>query len=178
MVQRYNMRLFIGIKTGCEDYLTALQDELKKCGRGNFTHSVNLHLTLKFLGETPPARVKEISDAMARVKAQPFALELRGVKTFNRNGIVSAEVGGNLGPLSALAERLEDALTAIGFRKEARRFRPHITLAREFRPDPGCDISAIPHGSRRFTVDGMILFESTRIGGKLTYVPLYTKKLG
>lgn len=171
------MRLFIGIKTGCEDYLTALQDELKKCGGGNFTHAENLHLTLKFLGEVPPVKVMEVSGAMARVKAQPFALELRGVKMFNR-GIVSAEVGGDLGPLSALAERLEDALESLGFPKESRSFRAHITLAREFRPDTGCGITAIPHGSRRFTVGGMILFESTRIEGKLTYVPLYTKKLG
>ncbi len=170
------MRLFIGIKTGCEDYLTALQDELKKCGRGNFTHENNLHLTLKFLGEVPPAKVTEISGAMARVKAQPFALEVRGVKIFGRN-IVSAEVGGSLGPLSALAEKLEDALEAIGFPKEARSFKAHITLAREFKTNGGCDISALPHGSRRFNVSEMILFESTRIEGKLTYVPLYTKTL-
>ena len=172
------MRLFIGIKTDCDDYLAALQDGLKKCGRGNFTNAGNLHLTLKFLGEAPLSRVREISDAMARVKAQPFALELRGVKMFGKNGIVSAEVGGNLGPLSALAGKLDDALEAIGFPKESRSFKAHITLAREFRPDPGCDISAIPHGGRKFTVGEMILFESTRIEGKLTYVPLYTKKLG
>lgn len=172
------MRLFIGIKTGCEDYLTALQDELKKYGRGNFTHADNLHLTLKFLGEVPPARVKEILDAMARVKAEPFTLELRGVKIFNKNGIVSAEVGGNLELLSSLAEALEGVLEAIGFPKEGRSFKAHITLAREFRPGPGCDISSIPHASRKFTVNEMILFESARIEGKLIYVPVYTKRLG
>ncbi len=171
------MRLFIGIKTCCEDYLSALQEELKKYGRGNFTHRDNLHLTLKFLGETPPARVREISGAMADVKAEPFTLELRGAKVFNKNGIVSAEIGGNLGPLLALAGKLEDALEAIGFPKESRNFKAHITLVREFRQNPGCDIADIPHGSQKFTVGGIILFESTRIDGKLTYVPLYTKKL-
>lgn len=170
------MRLFIGIKTGCENYLTALQDELKKCGKGNFTHAGNLHLTLKFLGEIPPIRVKEISDAMARIKAQPFALELRGVMMFSR-GIVSAEVGGSLGSLSALAGKLEDALESIGFPKESRSFKQHITLVREFRPEPGCDIAAIPHGSRKFTAGEMILFESARIEGKLTYVPIYRQRL-
>lgn len=171
------MRLFIGIKTGCEDYLTALQDELKKYGRGNFTHGGNLHLTLKFLGEVPSIRIKEISDTMAQVKSQPFTLELRGVKVFNKNGIVSAEVGGNLAPVSTLAEKLEDALYTIGFAKEQRSFKPHITLAREFSANPGCDISSLPHGSRKFTVDEIILFESTRIDSRLTYVPVYTQRL-
>ncbi len=171
------MRLFIGIKTGCEDSLAALQSELKKCGRGNFTHTENIHLTLKFLGEVPPMRISEISKAMAGVKAAPFCLECRGAKAFGRSGIVSAQVGGNLSALSSLASKLEDALETVGFAKEQRSFRPHITLAREFRADPGCDISSIPYKTLRFTVDEMILFESTREAGRLVYVPVYIKSL-
>jgi 2'-5' RNA ligase len=171
------MRLFIGIKTGCEDSLTALQDELKKCGRGNFTHTNNLHLTLKFLGEVPPLRIHDISEAMKRAAGAPFPLEVGGAKAFNRSGIVAAEVGGNLAPLRSLVSRLEDELEKIGFDKEARPFRAHITLAREFRANPGCDISAVPHSIRAFSVNEMILFESTRENGRLVYKPLYTQQL-
>lgn len=172
------MRLFIGIKTGCEDYLAALQEELKKCGRGNFTRAENLHLTLKFLGEVPSFRVKDISDAMAEVTTAPFSLECRGVKLFGKNGIVSAEVGGTIAPLVSLAAKLEDALEKTGFAKETRSFKPHITLAREFRAFPGCDIFSIPHGCRKFTVHEMILFESAKENGKLVYVPVHRQKLG
>jgi 2'-5' RNA ligase len=172
------MRLFIGIKTGCEDYLTALQGELKKCGRGNFTHAENTHLTLKFLGEVPPFRIQDISEAMKDVAASSFTLECRGVKLFGKNGIVSAEVGGDLTPLISLAAKLDEALEKIGFARETRSFKPHITLAREFRAFPGCDISSIPHGSRRFTIDEMILFESAREAGRLVYVPMYRQRLG
>lgn len=171
------MRLFIGIKTGCEDYLGSLQDELKKCGKGNFTYPDNLHLTLKFLGEAPPFRVSDISGAIKQAAGEAFSLELRGAKAFNKNGIVSAEIGGNMAPLVNLVSRLEDALERLGFPKENRPFHPHITLAREFRPFPGCDISAVPHSSRRFTADEVILFESTRENGRLTYVPLFRQKL-
>jgi 2'-5' RNA ligase len=171
------MRLFIGIKTGCEDYLKSLQDALKKCGSGNFTHPDNLHLTLRFLGEAPPSRVKDISEAMRSAAGAPFELEIRGAKAFGRNGIVSAEVDGNLAPLSLLVSRLEQSLANAGFAREQRPYRPHITLAREFRATPCRDISAISHGSLRFTANEIILFESTRQAGRLTYVPLYTQKL-
>jgi 2'-5' RNA ligase len=171
------MRLFIGIKTGCEDYLAALQEGLKQCGRGNFTHAGNLHLTLKFLGEVPSVRIAGISEAMKEAAGEPFSLEVRGAKAFGRNGIVSAEVGGNLSALISLASRLDAALERIGFARETRPFRAHITLAREFSLFPGCDISSIPRSARRFTADEMILFESTRENGRLTYVPLYTQKL-
>lgn len=172
------MRLFIGIKTGCEQYLVSLQDELKKLGKGNFTLADNLHLTLKFLGEVPPFRVKDISEAMKQAAGEPFSLEVRGAKAFGRNGIVSAEVGGNTAPLSSLASRLEDALETIGFSKESRPFRAHITLAREFRAFPGCDVSSAPHSKQRFIADEYVLFESTRADGRLTYVPLYGQRLG
>jgi len=169
--------LFIGIKTGCDDYLISLQNALKKCGSGNFTLADNLHLTLKFLGETPPHRIKDIQEAMKRAAGEPFELELYGVKAFNKSGIVSAEVGGDISALSSLVSRIEDALHILGFAREQRPYRPHITLAREFKAAPGIDISAVPHGERRFTADEFTLFESTRQAGRLTYVPLYTQKL-
>lgn len=170
------MRLFIGIKTGCDDYLISLQNSLKEVGSGNFTLADNLHLTLKFLGETPPHRIMDIEEAMRRAVGEPLKLELRGAKAF-RSGIVSAEVGGDIPALSSLVSRLEDALHTAGFAKEQRPYRPHITLVREWRAAPGLDISAVPHGECRFTADEFILFESTRQAGRLTYVPLYTQKL-
>lgn len=171
------MRFFIGIKTGCEAYLSSLQQGLKALGKGNFTHTENLHITLKFLGEAPPFRIADIRAAMKRVEAEPFALECTGVRMFGRSGIVSAQVGGDLGALSALASKLEDALETIGFAKEARPFRPHITLAREFRALPGCDVSSIPCAGCRFNVGEMILFESARENGRLLYVPVYRQIL-
>lgn len=171
------MRLFIGIKTGCEAYLTALQQELLKYGRGRLTDKDNLHLTLKFLGEVEPNRVKEACDAMAKVHGEPIDLKCLGVHIFGRNGIVSCGIGGNTSALASLASRLESALENIGFPKENRPFKAHITLARDFRANPSADVESIPFSGKAFTANEITLFESTRIGGKLVYVLLYMQRL-
>ena len=159
------MRLFIGIKTGCEDYLASLQGELQKVGRGRFTHGENLHITLKFLGEQPPMKVSTISDAITEAGGGAFSLELGGARMFNRSGILSTDVAGETDKLIALAERLDIALEKRGFARESRPFRAHITLARDYQPFG--DVSRVPYERRTFTVDEIILFESRRDGGRL-----------
>ncbi len=171
------MRLFIGIKTGCETHLVSLQEELKKGGRGRYADTRNLHLTLKFLGEVPPAEIRGICAAMDEAKMPGFSLECRGVHMFNQSGIVSAEIGGELGKLFELQGLLENALEKRGFPKETRRFRPHITLARDYKPGDYFDFGAIIVKPCGFTVKETILFQSTRKDGRLVYLPLYTCKL-
>ncbi len=170
------MRLFIGIKTGCEDYLTALQDELKTLGRGRFTHPDNLHITLKFLGEQPPNKIQGICEAIAEAGGEPFALEVGGARMFNRSGILAADVLGDTNKLSALAARLDAALERRGYLRESRPFKAHITLARDFVPHG--DIGGIPQKRCAFSVDEVVLFESRRENGRLVYVPLFAHRLG
>ncbi len=170
------MRLFIGVKTGCERHLTALSQELKKHGKGNFTREENLHMTLRFLGDVPPGKIKAVSDAIAHAKPGAVALYCEGMQIFGRD-IISAKVGGELGKLSALYQSLETALEQCGFEAEARTFKPHITLVRQFRPFGVFDISAIPAPRKDFEINEVILFESTREEGKLVYKPLFTHKL-
>lgn len=170
------MRLFIGAKTGCERYLTALQHELKKHGKGNFTAEANLHMTLKFLGDVPPGKVRAISDAITHAKPGAVAHYCEGMQVFGRD-IISAKVGGELGKLSALYQSLEEALEPCGFEAEARAFKPHITLVRQFRPFGGFDLSAIPAPHQDFEINEVILFESTREEDRLVYKPLFTHKL-
>ena len=172
------MRLFIGIKTGCENTLLLYQQALLKLGSGNITDVHNLHVTLKFLGELPPGAIKKIAEAMDETESNVFWLECGGVIPLGKSGIIAAKVGGDIKTLSLLHERLETALEKRGFEKESRRYWPHITLARKFRAFDGADIRKIENGTNRFKVKEMILFESKRIEGRLVYEPLYTKKLG
>jgi 2'-5' RNA ligase len=172
------MRLFIGIKTGCEDHLKTLQQALLRIGRGRLTAEANLHLTLRFLGEAQPKQVESIRRAMNSLNASPFSLECRGAFLLNKNGIAAADVGGDAAALRALHTQLETALEACGFPKELRRFRPHITLARQYRVSSGADVAAIPFCPCAFTVREIILFESKRVDGRLVYEPLFVKRLG
>ena len=169
------MRLFIGIKAGCVEYLAGLQEQLRQAGRGRFTRPENLHITLKFLGEQPPSAVKGICAAIAEASGETLTLEIGGARIMGRSGILSADVLGETDKLTALAGRLEAALERLGVAREARPYRAHITLARDFRPHG--DISGMPPGERRFVADEVVLFESRRETGRLVYAPLFSHKL-
>lgn len=114
---------------------------------------------------------------MSETVEMPFELECQGIQIFNKSGIISAKVGGELKKLAGLYSRLETALEKRGFEKETRKFRPHITLARKFHASSGFDIESIPYSYCGFKVDKIILFESRRDVGKLVYVPLFVHKL-
>jgi len=170
------MRLFIGMKTGCEEYLLLLQQELKKLGKGSFTRKDNLHMTLKFLGGVPYGMVEELCDAISETQKDTLKLTCEGLQVFGRD-IISVKVGGERDKLSALHDRLELALEKRGFAKEKRRFCPHITLARQFFSPQGYDIASVTTRRVEFQVDKVVLFESTREAGELVYKPVFISKL-
>ncbi len=92
------------------------------------------HLTLKFLGETDESIVQDIMDRVARtVKGQgSFSIRLKGMGAFpSLSNIRVVWVGIEDGaPLGHIAQGLEDAMAELGFVKEKRDFKPHLTLAR------------------------------------------------
>ncbi len=94
-----------------------------------------IHLTLKFLGDVPKARVEPITDALRRAveRHSPFKTQLGEVGVFpdRRNPrVLWAGLQGDLEPLKALQRDVEEALARIGFAREPRAFSPHLTLAR------------------------------------------------
>ncbi len=94
----------------------------------------NLHITLKFLGDTPISRFEAIQQAVvAAVKDQPpFTLQMEPLGAFpsvDRPSVVWAGLVG-AEPLAALTERLEMSLSPLGYPRESRPFQPHLTLAR------------------------------------------------
>ncbi len=170
------MRLFIGVKTGCEDYLSSLLQKLRKFGQGSFTSRENLHMTIRFLGEVPPAKIKDIREAITEAQRGTFSLTCQGLQIIGRD-IVTAKVGGEKDKLSSLYDSLETALEKRGFQREARRYQPHITLARQFRPSAGFDVTSIPPVPALFMVTEIILFESKRKEGRLVYQCLFREPL-
>jgi 2'-5' RNA ligase len=96
----------------------------------------NLHVTLKFLGQVDRRAVPDIMKAIesAARGVEPFRAEVAGVNLFpapTRPRIVAAGLDPQAAErLSALAARLDDALVEIGFGREKRGFRAHITLGR------------------------------------------------
>lgn len=176
-----NARLFIGIGLPKEhqDRLAEMaQRLLGELSQGNVTRTGNFHLTLKFLGETPRDRIPQIKEAIqfAAEKSDAFVLTLGTLGYFSKGRERIYWLGGE--PSRALSQLKENLDKALGDEGEPAEeiFTPHVTLIR--RGIPAKDKSwkevqerinpqELTHG-----VDRVVLFESTRINGLLTYVPL------
>lgn len=125
-----------------------------------------LHLTLRFIGEVDGARYRDIVGALARVRAAPFELSLRGTGFFPPRGPVKvlwAGVGASEA-LDALQRSVDSAITRLGLPSDRRRWTPHVTLARlDGAPAPRIARFLSDHAlyrSRTFTVDAFELHSS------------------
>ncbi|MCC6454963.1 MAG: RNA 2',3'-cyclic phosphodiesterase [Caldilineaceae bacterium] len=102
----------------------------------------NLHLTLRFLGETTPRQREEITARLQAVaaKAAPFTLRvdttrngLGGFPTLRQPRVLWIGLGGELDALGQLQAQVEAVAQAAGFAPEEKDFSPHLTLARAAR---------------------------------------------
>lgn len=75
--------------------------------------------------------------------------------------------------LLALQQELFEGLKQAGFPLESRRFSPHITLARQFRPHGPLDKNWLLGEGFSARADRVSLMLSERIAGKLTYTEQY-----
>ena len=131
------MRLFVAVHLSEEirARLATLQDRLRRAQADvSWVKPGNLHITLKFLGETEPRRLDRIRPALADAAqgAVAFAAEVAGVGTFGGRipRVVWVGVRDGATPLAALARAVEDALAGMGVAKEKRGFTAHFTLGR------------------------------------------------
>lgn len=129
-----------------------------------------IHLTLKFLGDVPPARLPEVVGALERAAAgaRPFPLAVGGFGAFptgDRARVVWVGCEATP-PLELLQDAVEREYAAIGFPVEGRPFRPHLTLGRA-RPQSRSGVRGLAARLEAltfedgFTVDGIDLMEST-----------------
>lgn len=91
----------------------------------------NLHLTLAFLGEVSDEGLAELDEALSGIRAAPVALRFEGLGVFgeDRPRALWAAVAADPA-LAALQKQVERAARKAGLSPEARRFVPHVTLAR------------------------------------------------
>lgn len=161
------MRLFVAVRFSPEIKTALLEtvSALRRAGSGNFTRPENLHLTLAFLGETEDLAGAEAA-LEESVTGGPFLLTVGGLGSFG--DLFWVGVGENL-PLKALALGVQDALRRRGFSIERRSWKPHVTVARQYRgPRPRFDVPA-----QTMTVCRVSLMRSQRVNGTLTYTEVY-----
>jgi RNA 2',3'-cyclic 3'-phosphodiesterase len=98
----------------------------------------HLHMTLAFLGEISDAEAETAHQTLELLAARRFSLRFAGLGTFGEPDPHTLWAGVAEAPqLEALHAKVMRALRAAGLELPRRRFRPHVTLARLSRLDPG-----------------------------------------
>ncbi len=128
-------RGFIAVDIPRSPALDALAADVRKASPSlKVVATDQLHLTVKFLGDTEEGLIPEIVAAIreATSGAQPFEMRVRGTGAFpslSRMNVIWVGVEG-AEPLAKIAEALESALESLGFPRERRSWTAHVTLAR------------------------------------------------
>lgn len=94
-----------------------------------------IHLTLRFLGNTPVEQIDFISAALDEVASAhtPFSLSLDRLGCFpneRRPRVIWVGLKGEVDELDALKHGLDEVLAPLGWDPEHRRFHAHLTLGR------------------------------------------------
>jgi 2'-5' RNA ligase len=124
-----------------EDLLQALdllQDGLRSQmprGTVRWVRPDGIHLTLKFLGDTPVDQVDQVKAALAEAAAKvgPFRVAARGLGCFpntRRPRVIWVGLEEPTGALRRLRDAVEAHVAPLGFPTEGRSFNPHLTLGR------------------------------------------------
>ena len=95
----------------------------------------NIHLTLKFLGHTPPSAIDKINSVLSGMvgKYENIKLEVSGTGSFpvpERPRVLWLGVKGQVKQLQELVHNINNELEKDGFLIEEKDYVPHITLAR------------------------------------------------
>jgi 2'-5' RNA ligase len=95
----------------------------------------SIHLTLKFLGNIDSATVGQIESVLRdTVKPYvPFSIQAKGLGVFpgvKRPRVIWIGITGQIDQLIGLQRNLDKDLSAIGFSRDKRPFKGHLTLGR------------------------------------------------
>lgn len=163
------IRTFIAVPIESTPTLAKVAGELRNVGGPVRVVDLDgLHLTLKFLGDTPWHRVSDVGRVVSEVCARHVAIEasLTGIGAFPHPRQARVVWSGldAVAPLKRLAGELADQLADLGFPAEGRSFVPHVTLARiKGRPPKDLADLIIRHESARLGelhLDRLVYYQS------------------
>jgi 2'-5' RNA ligase len=150
----------------------------------SFTPPQNLHITLKFIGDVPDDRVPLLINSLRTLTIPPMPFALERFLVLPGQGparVLAVNVTKDLAPVTSLFNQIESACQPLGVSREAREYKPHITLARFRRPTQRLtartlirmiDPSLLPAPS--FTATHFTLFQSQLTPAGAIHTPLAT----
>ncbi len=131
------MRLFVAADIP-DDIREALGREMGRCvgcAGLRWVRPSQVHLTLKFLGTMVRKDLQTLADRLekAAMSHPPMTLTLSGCGAFpspQRARVFWLGLAGDREEICSLAADIDRRVAGLGVKKEERRFRPHLTLAR------------------------------------------------
>jgi len=180
MTETFRAFIAVDLTESVRSALGEAQEVLKLRGfRVKWVRPPNIHLTLKFLGSTAAADVDKIGVAMALAakNCTPFSLAAKGIGVFpdiRRPRVIWAGLSGGLEMLQQMQQNLDGHLADLGFARETRGFKAHLTLGRvkgKINSDRmnAAMIELTGFESKPFDVNRMILFKSELRPGGAVY---------
>jgi RNA 2',3'-cyclic 3'-phosphodiesterase len=135
------LRLFVAVDLPSE-LRSEVEGLMGQVHNARWANPRQLHITLRFMGDTPDDALPAIRAGLARVKQDCFHLQLRGVGVFPERG---SGRGRNqpkvlwlgIEPATELANLKRGIDAALGGELAQKPFSPHLTLARFSRPPDG-----------------------------------------
>ncbi|AKH41188.1 2'-5' RNA ligase [Altererythrobacter atlanticus] len=174
-------RLFVAIRPP-EIVRDVLHDAMEGIDAARWQSDEQLHLTLRFVGDVDVPLANDLAAELARVKAAPFPLQIKGVGHFEKKGRIHTAWAGVVAEpeLLDLQRRVERACRTVGIAPETRKFTPHVTLARLNSSSGQIGDWLAAHGAleaQPFIVREMALYESTLGREGSHYQPVVTYPL-
>lgn len=183
------MRLFIALPLPEEikKYLGEIIDELRPSGQSvRWVKPENIHLTVRFLGETDENTVPKLTSLLDKVAAEFSASQLQlgrlgAFPNFRRPNVFWVGLEGDSSELTKMARQVELGVRTLRFEREKKGFRPHLTLGRVKR---GRDVRPVVATMETWAVsprnvlfDQLVLFKSDLTPQGAVYTRLHTADL-
>jgi len=147
----------------------------------------NIHLTLRFLGETEEKLVPRLQEMITTIAPRYQSVEanfstLGAFPNLRRPRVIWVGLTDLPEHLFALADEIEQKIRQLGFKPEHRRFKPHVTLGRvkrdrQVRVLPA-EIERYPMEPIAVRLDTLTLFKSTLTPDGPIYEALTACSLG
>jgi RNA 2',3'-cyclic 3'-phosphodiesterase len=172
--QAIEWRIFCGfelpadLRARLDDHIRRLREAVT-AARASWSRPDNSHLTVKFFGNVAVDRLRQISEAaeLSVKQLPPFSLEIARTGVFpgvNRARVLWIGVNDLSGQLTTLHRTLEEQCELLGFPREDRAYRPHLTIARIRTPEGARKLAEL-HVQTAFnpchiTLDELVVFRS------------------
>lgn len=144
-------RLFIAVPLpdAVRDFVAGIVDDLKREGWPmRWVDADNGHLTLHFLGDTPPENAELLRLALGEVIERHEAFDLRtadlgAFPAMKRPRVIWLGLWGPAHRLESIRDDIGVLLEELGFKLDEKPFHPHITLGR-LRETKNVRVSELP----------------------------------